>query len=116
MKSLGLVYERRAADYLVAQGLSLIEKNYRCRQGEIDLIMRDQETLVFVEVKQRTANRFGSAAATVTQEKLSKIFRTAESFLQKHPELANLRARFDVVAFQNSNPTPQWFKSVFTSS
>ena len=115
MKSLGLIYEGRAADYLRAQGLSLIEKNYRCREGEIDLIMRDRETLVFVEVKQRTAERFGSAAATVTDKKLAKIFRTAESFLQKYPELAKLRARFDVVAFQNSNPTPQWFKSVFTS-
>ena len=116
MKSLGLIYERRAADYLRAQGLALIEKNYRCRQGEIDLIMRDRDTLVFVEVKQRTAERFGSAAATVTDKKLTKIFRTAESFLQKHPELTHLRARFDVVTFQNSNPTPQWLKSVFTSS
>lgn len=116
MKSLGLIYEARAADYLAAQGLELIEKNYRCRHGEIDLIMCDRETLVFIEVKQRTAGRFGSAAAAVTDKKLSKIFRTAESFLQKHPDLAHQRARFDVLAYENSKPTPQWFKSVFTSS
>ena len=116
MKSLGIIFEARAAAYLRAQGLELIAQNYRCREGEIDLIMSDHSTLVFVEVKQRSSDRFGSAAATVTQKKLSRIYRTAERFLQKHPEFSHMRARFDIVAFQSAGPTPKWLKSVFTPS
>ena len=116
MKALGIIYEARAAEYLGAQGLDLIEQNYRCREGEIDLIMSDCDTLVFIEVKQRSTQRYGSPAATVTHKKLSKIYRTAERFLQQRPEFAHMRARFDVVAFQSSNPTPTWLKSVFTPS
>jgi putative endonuclease len=116
MKSLGIIFEARAAAYLRAQDLELIAQNYRCREGEIDLIMSDHSTLVFVEVKQRSSDRFGSAAATVTQKKLSRLYRTAERFLQKHPEFSHMRARFDIVAFQSADPTPKWLKSVFTPS
>ena len=63
-KAVGLHYERQAEKYLQQQGLNLILRNYQCKVGEIDLIMRDQKTLVFVEVRYRRSNHYGGAHAS----------------------------------------------------
>ena len=68
-QTIGFQRERQARDYLVAQGLEWVSSNYRCRLGEIDLIMRDKAHLVFVEVRARSSTAFGGAAASVSYNK-----------------------------------------------
>jgi len=92
----GAQAEQAACDHLRAQGLKLHSRNYRCRSGEIDLIMRDGETLVFVEVRYRSSNRFGGAAASVDAAKQQKLIRAAQTFLGEQ-RLHHLPCRFDVV-------------------
>ena len=90
--------EQHACDHLQRQGLRLLERNYRSRYGEIDLIMRHANTLVFVEVRYRQSTGFGSPAETVDARKQAKIRATAEDYLQRHPQRAGVSCRFDVVA------------------
>lgn len=108
--------EARALAHLRAAGLTQLTQNYRCRYGEIDLVMREGSTLVFVEVRERRNTRFGSAAASVTRQKQEKIIATAQHFLQHHANLQQLAARFDVVALNTGNSsTPiEWLKAAFT--
>ena len=90
--------EQQACDHLQGQGLRLIERNYRSRFGEIDLIMRHADTLVFVEVRYRLSSRYGSPAESVDARKQAKIRATAEYYLQQHPQRPGESCRFDVVA------------------
>ena len=105
-------YEKIAGDYLRLQGLSLITSNYRSRYGEIDLIMRDKNVLVFVEVRYRRNSSFGGAAMSVTPDKQRRIALTALQFLQKNKK-TNHHCRFDVIAV--SERETQWIKSAFDS-
>jgi putative endonuclease len=73
--------EQIAISYLQREHLILVTQNYRCRFGEIDLIMRDEATLVFIEVRMRTHEKFGGAAASITSAKQSKLLRTARHYL-----------------------------------
>ncbi|MFX7820786.1 YraN family protein, partial [Acinetobacter baumannii] len=75
--------EDAALVYLQQQGLRLLERNWRCKAGEIDLIMQDDATLVFVEVRRRKNDRFGGAAASVTWHKQQKLIRAAQWYLQQ---------------------------------
>ncbi len=86
--------ETLAADYLQRRGLRLLQRNYRCRLGEIDLILADGAVLVFVEVRLRRNAAFGGAAASVTAAKRQRILRAARHYLSGRPEPA---CRFDVV-------------------
>lgn len=88
--------ESRALDYLQKQGLSLVERNFRCKGGEIDLIMRDRDVLVFVEVRKRADPRYGGAAASVTARKQARLSIAAQTFLQRYRMPPP--CRFDVVA------------------
>ncbi len=90
--------EQTACDYLQQHGLVLLEQNYHCRRGEIDLIMRDDKTLVFVEVRARRSDRFGSALESITADKQSRIIATAQHYLQQNRFQQN--CRFDVVALR----------------
>ncbi|HEY0634394.1 MAG TPA: YraN family protein [Gammaproteobacteria bacterium] len=92
----GALAEQAACDYLTTQGLKLQTRNYRCRSGEIDLIMRDGDTLVFVEVRYRSTMRFGGAAASIDITKQQKLIRAAQTFLGEQ-HLTNAPCRFDVV-------------------
>ncbi|MCC6916797.1 YraN family protein, partial [Nitrosomonas sp.] len=76
--------EQRAAIFLQQQKLTLLESNYRCRFGEIDLIMQEGNTVVFVEVRMRSGNRFGGAAASITTAKQLKLIRAARHYLAMH--------------------------------
>jgi putative endonuclease len=73
--------ESLAADFLVRRGLSLVTRNFRTRQGEIDLVMRDGDTYVFVEVRLRAPSRFGGAAASITAAKQARLVAAAEAYL-----------------------------------
>ena len=90
--------EQAARDYLERQGLRLVEGNYRCPHGEIDLIMRHRDTLVFVEVRYRRSRRYGGALASVDGRKQGRLAAAAAHYLQCHPKAARRPCRFDVVA------------------
>lgn len=92
--------ESQAAAWLGQQGLTLVMSNYHCRQGEIDLVMEDQDTLVFVEVRYRASRAYGGALASVTKSKQQRISRAARHFLARKPAYSEYACRFDVLAME----------------
>ena len=107
---LGQTAEARAEAFLVKQGLAPVARNWRCRLGEIDLIMQDGATRVFVEVRLRSRNDFGGAAASVTPAKQRKLLAAARQYLSGLQTLPP--CRFDVVALDGSS-APDWIKNAF---
>lgn len=97
----GLAAEKIAATFLTQQGLKLVTSNFHCRYGEIDLIMQEGPTLVFVEVRLRTNQTFGTAAASITPKKQQKLIHTAQFYLQQHA--LNLPCRFDAVLLSKAD-------------
>mgnify|MGYP001247034503 CR=1 FL=1 len=111
LKSLiGQHAESRAEAFLVARGLAPVARNWRCRFGEIDLVMRDGPTLVFVEVRSRRHNTFGGAAASVTPSKQRKLLAAARQYLSGLKSIPP--CRFDVVALDGGGD-PEWFRNAF---
>jgi putative endonuclease len=108
--ALGADKERLAADFLVGHGLRLLEQNYRCRQGELDLVMRDGGELVFVEVRYRACTRFGHPAETVDVFKQRRLTAAAGHYLQRHPSV--LPCRFDVIAVTGQDRI-EWIRNAF---
>jgi len=109
----GVIAETLAAQYLQKQGLILLQQNYRCRLGEIDLILQDGETLVFVEVRLRTNPRFGGAAASIDLRKQKKIQHTADHFLSTLTRVPP--CRFDAILMQSTEPGKiEWIKNAFS--
>jgi putative endonuclease len=108
----GRLAEEAACRYLQAQGLRLIERNYRCRSGEIDLVMDDGDSLVFVEVRYRRHDRYGSGAETVDARKRARIIRCAQYYLQRHPTAQGRPARFDVISLAAGQDL-QWIRDAF---
>lgn len=100
----GSVYEAKAKRLLESYGYRILEKNYRCRQGEIDLIARDGEYLVFVEVKYRSTIRKGYGAESVDGRKQRRIIQGARWYLMEH-QCEWQKCRFDVVSFLGEMPT-----------
>jgi putative endonuclease len=98
-QSLGKHGEDVAARFLTQLGYSIIERNFRIRYGEIDIIARDGETLVFVEVKTRCGRQYGLPEEAVTARKLREIVKTSEFYCLKHPEHQGLQ-RIDVIAIE----------------
>ena len=107
----GIDAEQRACIYLQNQGLQLIEQNTSSRYGEVDIIMREGDTLIFVEVRYRKNNHFGGAAASITPSKQKKIIKTALTYQQKYAP--NDGIRFDVIAVEGDSSTLNWIKSAF---
>jgi putative endonuclease len=96
-KRIGKKGEDLAADYLVDAGFRIVERNYRCVFGEIDIVAEEGETLVFVEVKSRRSEAYGSPQMAVSHEKQKKLSRSAMHYLQEN-RLSHRPARFDVMA------------------
>ena len=92
----GLQWEQAALAHLQRHGLVLVEANFECKGGEIDLVMRDGDTLVFVEVRQRVSMTHGGAAASITPAKIRRLVRAAQFYLMRLPDTPP--CRFDVVA------------------
>jgi len=112
----GNITEIFAANYLVKQGLIIQEKNLYSRMGEIDIIMKDGDTFVFVEVKYRASAQFGGAISTISAKKQQKIRKTAAFYLQQCGlNEYNTPCRFDVIALQGniSNLDITWLKNAF---
>ncbi|WP_028863319.1 YraN family protein [Psychromonas aquimarina] len=109
--SKGVIAEKAALAYLQSQGLTLICRNYYCCFGEIDLIMTDQDTLVFIEVRCRKTSDFGGAFASINKSKQSKIIKTAKHYLA---QLENEPyCRFDAVAVDAQCEQVQWMQDAF---
>ncbi len=102
--------EERALQYLLSQGLALLTRNFRCRGGEIDLIMQQGRELVFVEVRFRSSASHGGALASVTSRKQARLVLAAQVFLQRYRQLP--ACRFDVIAIDGS--VLHWLKGVIS--
>jgi putative endonuclease len=101
-KILGRTGEARAAKHLAEQGYTILERNYRLSQGELDLIALDGDTLVFVEVKTRRGNAYGAPELAVDQRKQERMVKAALGYL-KHKKLHQMPCRFDVVAISGAD-------------
>lgn len=107
--------EARACRFLQERGLKLVDRNYRCRYGEIDLIMEDGAGTVFVEVRYRGNRRFAGGAESVDYRKRSRLIAAALHYLQRHPAAAARPARFDVIAMApgSGSDSLQWIPDAF---
>lgn len=111
----GRAAEDAALRFLQANGLALLARNYRCRLGELDLVMRDGASLVFVEVRARSDSTFGGAAASIGPAKQRRLAAAARHFLMTHPGEARRPARFDAVLISgpNGDDAPRWIRAAF---
>jgi len=109
-QQLGTEAELNAQRHLQQHGLQTLTRNHRCRGGEIDLIMQDGDTLVFVEVRLRRNNSYGGALASVDRRKQQRLTIAAQHYLQVYPWTGP--CRFDVVALDASGK-PDWIKNAF---
>jgi putative endonuclease len=106
--------EELALRHLQAAGLKLLQRNYRCRGGEIDLVMREGAVLVLVEVRYRRDSHFGGAAASVSGLKQQRLLRAAQHLLQNNRAYRQQPARFDLVAIEGGSGTQlNWIKDAF---
>ncbi len=107
--------ERLAEDYLNKHGLELVQRNYAFQRGEIDLIMRDNNTLVFVEVRYRKNEQFGGGIESIDYKKQKKIQMTAQHYLQNNDRFQDHPCRFDAVLIsgESSHPSINWIKNAF---
>ena len=109
MGARGEAAENLAAAFLLREGLTLVERNFHCRFGEIDVIARDGVTLVFVEVRMRTSERFGGAAGSITAAKRARLLRTARLYLAG---VARVPAcRFDALLVNGNDNSIEWLKN-----
>ncbi len=106
----GAQAELVAGQYLQQHGLTLVETNYRCRFGEIDLVLRDGETLVFAEVRQRSSRDFGGAAASIDARKQQRLILTAQHYLAMLPRIPP--CRFDAVLLDAAGNI-EWVRNAF---
>lgn len=111
MTGRGTAAEEAAAAFLAARGLELLERNYRCRFGEIDLVLREGRTLVFVEVRFRTSTVFGGAAESITAAKRQKLLRTARHYMAAHRQFP--ACRFDAVLLNGDIDRIEWVVNAF---
>lgn len=113
-RRIGEKYEKQAAEFLQRQGLVIIERNYRCKLGEIDLIAQDGTYYVFVEVKYRNGSVSGFAAEAVTKQKQKRISQVAVHYLTVHCHCLDLPCRFDVVGIDGEKV--RWIRDAFEFS
>lgn len=115
-QSIGSRAEDRAFDFLCRHGLTPVTRNFRSRRGEIDLVMLDEQCLVFVEVRSRNQNSFVDARLTVDARKQRKLASTAMMFLARNPRYAQHVCRFDVVGVDrdvDGRLALDWIKDAF---
>ncbi len=109
----GSAGEELAARHLALRGCEILDRNVRCRGGELDLVALDGESLVFVEVRTRRNRAAGSALESVTPRKQSRVVRAARLWLARHPREAGRPVRFDVVAVEGEPPEVTWLRAAF---
>ena len=113
----GRHYEHLAAEHLLSAGLSIVEYNFNCKVGELDIICRDGDYLVFVEVRSRRPSQFANALESVDTRKQRKLIRAAQIYLQRKGWQDRFPCRFDVIAFDTTASAEQhhvqWIKDAF---
>lgn len=110
-RQVGSEYETKAVLYLEQQGITILERNFRCRTGEIDIVAKDGEFVVFTEVKCRKTARSGSALQSVDWKKQRTICRTSDYYRMKNRIFENMPMRFDVVAIEGDEI--HWIKNAY---
>jgi putative endonuclease len=111
-QQIGHAAEDAAVAFLESQGLEILYRNFRRRTGELDIVARQSDKLIIVEVRTRSSDKFGGAAASVGFRKQAKLRRAAALLLQQRKDLTALRVRFDVVAIGPAGI--EWIKHAFT--
>lgn len=111
MRKLGAKVERIVSKYLAAQGFVILEMNYRCKQGEVDIIARDEKYYVFIEVKYRNTTKYGTPQEAVGVAKQKRISKVAQYYLYHQHLDETTPVRFDVVAVLKNDIT--YFKNAF---
>lgn len=113
---IGKQSEQLAAEYLTKKGLTVVKSNFHCRFGEIDIIAKDGNTFIFIEVKYRSNVNYGGAISAVSPSKQEKIKKSAQIYLQQHAlNEYNTACRFDVIAMQGQLNSPEitWLTNTF---
>jgi putative endonuclease len=115
---IGQSAEDTAVEFLESQGLRVLLRNYRRRLGELDIVAREGPILVIAEVRTRSSQQFGGAAASVDARKQGKLLRAATQLLQQRKDLARCRVRFDVIVVHrplSPEVRVEWIKHAFTA-
>lgn len=114
-RAIGEFWEDAALAHAQTAGLKLVARNFHCRYGEIDLVLRDGDTLVFAEVRYRHRGAHGDGTASVGAAKQRKLVQTAQMFLQQHARFAGLPCRFDVIGCTGTPQRPafEWTRNAF---
>lgn len=112
----GRAAEQLACRFLTDRGLTAVTTNYRCRYGELDLIMRDGALLIVVEIRYRRRSVFGGPIESISPAKQRKIALTTQHFIRRHPAYRNDPVRFDVVGLTGTLRAPdiRWLPGAFT--
>lgn len=115
MRGVGAQFEDLALAHAERSGLRLIARNFNCRYGELDLVMRDRDVVVFLEVRYRRSTQFGGALDSVGAGKRERLIKAASLFLQCNPGLASHACRFDVLAIggEPGAPSIDWQRNAF---
>jgi putative endonuclease len=118
MRDAGDTFEQRACAELERAGLTLLARNYNTRHGELDLVMRDSGTIVFVEVRYRRSASHGDAAASITASKQAKLILAAQHWLAAHSQHARRPCRFDVMSYDGPPEAAhgEWLRNAFDAS
>ena len=114
----GAVFEQRALVTLEHAGMRMLSRNYLTRRGELDLVMREADTIVFVEVRYRRSATHGDAATSVTAVKRERLILAAQHWLSAHPEHAQRTCRFDVISYDGPATAARetWLRNAFDAS
>lgn len=114
-RNIGSFMEGKVCHYLKQQGLKLLDRNFQCRYGEIDLIMQDKNDLVFIEVRYRHSQDYGDGIESITLYKQKKIISAASTYLNRYKISENLACRFDVLAVSSAQNQFKidWIKDAF---
>ena len=114
-KQMGNTSEEIALEYLIAKGYRLIQRNFRCKTGEIDLIVQKDDSLVFAEVRSRTGTAYGEPSESVNRKKQNKIRKTARYYLYCNPSFEKYYCRFDVlsIVWQEGEAKVEWIPDAF---
>ncbi|HOX70953.1 MAG: YraN family protein [Dokdonella sp.] len=115
MRTTGALFEDLALAHAERSGLQLLARNFNCRYGELDLILRERDVVVFLEVRYRRSQGFGGALDSVGAGKRDRLIKAASVYLQGRPDLARQACRFDVMAFSGTaqNPLIDWQRNAF---
>ena len=118
MRAAGALFEQRACAALQGAGLVLLARNFTTRHGELDLVMRQGGTVVFVEVRHRVRATHGDAASSITTAKQARLISAAQLWLAAHPKHAHSPCRFDVVCYDGPAETARmsWWCDAFQVS